>query len=189
MHGNLSAIGSFTQTAGVIQFVGDSIQNISGITGYDVIVNNHHGIVLTGNLKITDTLKLTNGIISTDTFYTQVLNNAPGAIAGASDTSYINGKLIRKVGVGLYSLPVGSSAHYQLAKINFNSNPVKADSNSISTLTASFTSSNSGCTGVVSGNNLYVNGLPMVGLLNGGYWTIKPGSETYDSINYDVTLN
>ncbi len=185
LNGNLSVSGTYTHTSGVLKLVGTSPQALSGITAYDVKMGNSAGVTINGDLTITHSLDLADGVIATGANKVIVTSSAVNAVSGFSKLSYIDGTLKRAVATsGNYDLPVGTATNYELASINFSSNP------DITDITSSFNVNNGGCSQVpgVSGGP-YVNGTALTDLLNGGFWTIAPTPATYTGLSYDVTLN
>ncbi|MCS6917993.1 MAG: hypothetical protein NZM08_09980 [Chitinophagales bacterium] len=83
------------------------------------------GLILFGNLNVTNTLTLTSGRITTGLNEVYVSNSATTAITGASSSSYIDGYLRRNVAsTGSYDFPVGhfsSGKGYQRINFNFTS--------------------------------------------------------------------
>ncbi len=185
LNGNLSVSGTYAHNSGVLKLVGTSTQTLTGITAYDVKMGNSAGVTINGDLTITHSLDLADGIIATGANKIVITNNAINAVSGFSKLSYIDGTLKRAVATtGNYDLPVGTATNYELASINFGTNP------DITDITSSFNVNNGGCSQVpgVSGGP-YVNGTPLTDLLNGGFWTITPTPSTYTGLSYDVTLN
>lgn len=188
LYGDLVRAGSFIHTGGVIQFLGSLRQTIDGINAFNVTLNNPLGITLQGHLTVQGTLTLTNGVIETLANRVIVRNNHPAAVTIGSTTAYVNGNLTRALnkttGTGVYHFPVGTSGHYELATIDFTSNPT------IDSLTAFFTGTNFGCTSIpASAGGPFVNGTALTNLLNCGFWTITPNTTTYSGVNYTITLN
>jgi hypothetical protein len=155
-------------------------------------------VILAGSTSIEATyqLYLTSGIITTGSNEVYVSNIFNGAIifqpSNASANSWINGNLRRKLTIGNYDFPVGTSvtasaAGYELISLNFSSN------SNVDNLLVSFTIDNSSS----SSNEPYsviVNSTPITDRLNAGWWTIRPydaalGLVGLPNCSYDIFLN
>lgn len=111
-----------------------------------------------------------------------ITSTVSNAINDGSTQSYINGNLRRNVSSGnTYAMPVGTSSKYELAKMTINS------STGLTYLDAKFTEGFGPSSLNISSLGLLVNGTLLQTLLDAGYWTIIPNSET-SSINYDIGL-
>ena len=189
LYGNLTVGGTYNQTAGTLQLVGDSNQSIPGITAYNVIVNDSAGATLSGNLVITDSLELLHGVITTGANLVDIYDTLGTAVTAGNGASYIFGNLRRAVGdTGYYMFPVGDTLNYELASIYLHANTHSINTG-FDSLTATFTQRNDICTGVPGSSTPYVNGSPLTSFLDGGYWTIHPENSTYQGISYDVALS
>jgi hypothetical protein len=165
---------------------------VSGVGGnetfYDLEENNSLGLTLSGTTKayVTNHLYLTSGLINTGTNEVYVMNNSSTAISGDQtnqtlaaylSSAHVNGNLRRNVIVSTdYDFPVGTSTNYQLASMKFSNIA------SITNVLASFTS---GTSGTFTGCT--INTTTIVGMLDGGYWTMTPTGATAGAI-YDLTL-
>ncbi len=119
-------------------------------------------------------LILTKGILdfSID-LYPLVVNN----VVGGSATSYVAGKLTRKViGNGNYNYPVGTTDRY--APVNLQLNNIVGPQN----IAVSFTKTING-----SAPNTTAGGKTVTTLLNTGIWTVAPDI-SLSSGNYGITL-
>ena len=80
--------------------------NISHIT-----INNSNGVTIEGSdLKIDNTLTLTNGVLTTGTNKVIISNTSTSSLIGGSNTAFINGNLRRYLATNTdtYSFPIGN---------------------------------------------------------------------------------
>jgi hypothetical protein len=165
-------------------------------TYYQLEISNSEAtpeVTLSGSTDavITNELVLTTGKLTTGTNEVSVTNTAASAVSGHrtdvtlgatyTGSSYVNGNLRRSIAVTSvdYDFPVGTASNYQMARLNF------ANKGSISNILASFTAGAGG-----SFTNCAINGTPIMGMLNGGYWTMTPDVVVAPlSVSYDVTLH
>lgn len=178
-------INNFKVSKAKFTFDGSTNQNIFGnntVRFYNIIVNKPTGeLVLNKNIE-TNILNLTKGKITTGTNFVHITSTVSNAINDGSTQSYINGNLRRNVSSGnTYAMPVGTSSKYELAKMTINS------STGLTYLDAKFTEGFGPSSLNISSLGLLVNGTLLQTLLDAGYWTIIPNSET-SSINYDIGL-
>lgn len=184
--------GSFSPNSKKVIFQGSSPQTMSVNTAsegfYGLEINNSNGLTLSsGNANVSNTLYLTTGLITTGSNEVYVTNTAAGAVTnhktdptvgGYTSSSYVNGNLRRNVtNATSYDFPVGISSAYQLATINF------ANVGSNGNVLANFTGP--GANGTLG--SCTINGTLIIGMLNGGYWTMTPNAST-TGVQYDVTL-
>lgn len=87
--GNITGTGSVfnAQTSNVI-LDGTSSQNITGMTFYNLKLNNSSGAVLTGSDIVNDTLTLTSGLLTLGT-NNLTITTSTGLIQGYSSASYV----------------------------------------------------------------------------------------------------
>ena len=177
--GTITNSGTLNNTLGTITLCGSSSQTFPGTTLHNLTVNNSAGITLSGNLTITDSLILTNGIITTGVNRLIVSNTSGTSITGQSSSSYVNGNLRQYVAAGnTYNFPVGTSSNYELATLKLTS------AQSMTYIDGLYTS------GTTTSPNVYycqVTGTSVASMLNGGYWTLTP--DNYTGVRYDLTLN
>jgi len=82
--------------------------------GYDVsnlTINNTNGVTISGgDLKIDNTLTLTDGVVSTGSNKITISNTAANSLVGGSTTAYINGNLRRHLttNTDTYVFPIGN---------------------------------------------------------------------------------
>lgn len=107
-----------------------------------------------------------------------VINNADvNAISGAGATSYIQGKLTRKITAGAtYSFPVGSVNYYLPVSINTNN---IAGTNSITVQSK---------TDIIATPDVSIGGTTIHRATNNGNWVITPDQQP-TSGTYHITLN
>jgi hypothetical protein len=138
----------------------------------------------TGDITLSGTLALEDGILTTGANRVIVSSAATTAITDYSIDSYVNGNLRRRVSTpGNYAFPVGTAAQYELAEMNFTSGSGFTD------IDANFTA-----TALPSPSGLVSEGSEVDGIttdvlqfLNYGYWTLNAvGTPT--GIDYDLTL-
>jgi len=180
VYGNMTLNGTGSYTDGsstTLTFAGSSAQIVGTLTANNVVINNASGVSLSGNLTVSTTLTLSNGLVTTGSNELIVTNTSVGAISNYALTRYVNGKLRRSIsGTGVYNFPVGTSAQYELLQLNLHS--LVGVSNAV----VSFS-------GTVNGTdpNLVVNGTLVNTVLDGGIWTVTPNALP-SSGTYDVTL-
>jgi hypothetical protein len=210
--------GNFTNFQGTSTFTGfaSSTVEFNG-TGNQFFTNNNASITLnrvkmnkTGGklyltgansiMNIDSLLTLTSGVIVTRSIASlevNMRNNSTTAITGHNTTSYIDGKLRRKIYAGAplampYSLdfPVGDSTQnpipaqgYELANITFTTSTLIPD------LLAWFMPwpSQPPPAGPVASECVYAS-YDLYPLLNHGYWTFQRTASTFNG-NYNVNLH
>jgi hypothetical protein len=154
------------------QTVGGPLGNFNNVNGfYNLEINNSNGINigLNGKIEVYGNLYLTNGLINTTTNNTLVIiNTSPGCVTpvGGSNTSYINGPLIKYIAAGSnFYYPIGkgiSKAHsFQL----ISSSPLLF-------WTVEYFTPNT------TANALTV---PLVASNTEEYWKVKVNSGSYDA--------
>ena len=180
----ISPTGFFVHYGGTFELNGTTIQTIPDISTYDLKINNAAGVVITGDVIVSNTLNLFNGILNTGGSIVRVTNPTAGAIMGFNNTNYINGRLIRYIDNGLtFDFPVGDATHFELASVTVN--------NLFPTLylLCEFFTDNFFCTPVPNGGGgPYVNGSPITSMLDYGFWTITPDDQPVSG-TYNIQLN
>ena len=113
----------YTYEGTAAQVTGDGLP--SSIAG--LMVNNAAGVTLTGNATITDTLWLTNGILSTGS---NLINLSTGyTILGGGSTSYVNGQLTNSItgtSPATIVFPIGKSSVYSPVILNITQSAATA---------------------------------------------------------------
>jgi hypothetical protein len=93
--GNFSNTGTFTSTnsSSTVQLDGSSLQTVSGLTAYNITVDNNSNISLTGNMTVVagGTLTISDGNINTST--NKVILGTGSSITGESSSQYVIGEL------------------------------------------------------------------------------------------------
>ncbi len=174
----------FYETDSKVIFMGTTQQTIYDATGnetfYNIQVNNANGISLNGNdITVSNTLDLTNGLITTGSNNVIINNTSTSAIINQSTSSYINGNLRRYTNTtGSYDFPVGTSSQYEIANINLIS------SSGLTYFDSKFTNP-VGTTDITS-LGLTTDGTNLVTLLDYGYWTISP--DAVSTVDYNITV-
>ncbi|HAP02312.1 MAG TPA: hypothetical protein DCQ93_10360 [Bacteroidetes bacterium] len=187
--GNIVNNGGYIQTGGTLILNGSSAQSIPSLFCTNVKIDNAAGVVISGDLTVNGVLNLFNGLISTGGNKIIIINPTAGAVTGFSNSSYVNGKMVRYINNGTFDFPIGTATKYELATLTFNNlSPTIF-------ITGEFFSSNTGCSvvpNILNGNGgsygPYVNGTALTNLLDGGYWKLTPDNQP-TSGDYDVTLN
>lgn len=181
--GDIVNNGSFSNPNGMLILNGSLPQTIPALYCYDVKIDNNTGVVLTGDLIITNNLNLFNGIVSTGGSIITVNNPSSSAITGFSNTNYINGRLIRYINNGVFDFPIGDATNYELISLTINNlSPTFY-------LLGEYFPDNFTCSPIPNaGGGPYVNGSPITNLLNAGYWTITPDNQPSGG-TYDIQLN
>lgn len=126
--GNIQVSGARTYSAGANYIYNSAMGQVTG-TGLaqnipaNVTINNSAGVTLTGESRLSGVLALTNGILTTGSNTLILDSNAPGAVSGASASSYVNGTIRRNIAAGAntYIFPVGTSTAYARVSIAFGS--------------------------------------------------------------------
>ncbi|MFN5543631.1 MAG: beta strand repeat-containing protein, partial [Bacteroidota bacterium] len=118
--------GTLTHTAGELVFAGAANQNIPAGTYSKINVNNAAGVTLTGNVVMSDSLKLNNGNVTLGA-NNLTLSGSTSVVSNASASRYIitnaNGSLIiQNIGstgrTGTVTFPVGNSTYNPLTLTN-----------------------------------------------------------------------
>ncbi len=169
--------GSVTLTASVNQKV-----KTNGDPYYNLTMNGLGGADLYDDATVSNTLTLTQGIISTNSNKVYLSNSVAASLSGASSTSFINGNLRRAFATNTdtYRFPVGngtSSSNYYYADID-NQNLT-----GISYIDASF-----GALTNHDDNDLMVdeNGFIVLSINTTGTWHIEPNVQPSGGF-YDFT--
>jgi hypothetical protein len=112
--------GTFTGRSGRVVFGGTSLQPIGGSTVtnfYDLTINNPSGLSLGAAVNVTDSLLMTNGIITTTN--TNILTcTSSGKANIGSASSYIDGPMVHTMGVSgtrTLTFPIGKGGDYRPA--------------------------------------------------------------------------
>ena len=164
---------------------------VGGETFYDLTINNKStGLTQVNNtITVTNTLALTDGLVHTGIYETNVSNNLLTSVINYSDTTYIDGYLRRSLlsSGGAYDFPVGNNNAYELASVNFTV------AHTVNNLLVNFSNLPAG-TGLplTEGANTFATALncggiaPGTGNANDGVWSITTNTGT---ANYNLTLN
>jgi hypothetical protein len=147
----------------------------------NLTIGNPNGVVLAGgNLTLTGTLTLTNGLlISSDTAMLVIANTAAAAAPVGSATSYVRGPMIRRLPASLvaastYSFPIGA-ANYNLIQL------INPGTNAGGTVDIKVRRVDTASTGTPDGTTLST--------LSAGYWAINidAGVANLDSSSIRIT--
>ncbi|HWZ21565.1 MAG TPA: T9SS type A sorting domain-containing protein, partial [Cytophagaceae bacterium] len=126
LNNGVSSVG-----AGAVIFQGSTKQLISGstVTTFgDLTINNtnSNGLIVNTNVIVSGTMTLSTGVVTTGTYTVNITNSSASALTTFSNSSYINGTLVRAVASNTnnYSFPVGSGItttnYYRLDVLNNN---------------------------------------------------------------------
>ncbi len=186
--GNVLCTGTrtFSTTASYV-YNGTSAQ-ISGnglpTTVTNLTVSNASGLTLTNGVTVTGTLTFTAGTISTGAAELQVSNNSAYAINGYGSGKFVIGNLRRTVaGTGTYIWPLGASANYEPLTVTLSG------ITGMSTLLGVFSATNPLAHASIP-STTQVNGTPITGTLDYGYWTLTPDANpSAGTYNISVTLS
>ena len=158
VYGTLTNSGTLSHTNGNIGFAGSALQSLPANTYARIEVANSAGISLTGNVAITDSLKLTNGGLSLNGF-NLTMNGTGSQIVNSTFTRYIStngtsGSLIlQNVGsggrTGAVLFPVGNST-YNPVTINNTGTSDQFSVRVIDSVTSSYSGSTPSGTKVTS---------------------------------------
>lgn len=166
---------------GTVVFDGSAEQNIEGsnsTTFENLTVSNPNDVTLNGvDAQVENTLTFTNGLLNTGVDSIIVTNADSSGIIGFSENRYINGNLRRYVSAQDYDLPIGTSAFYQLATIDIQSQT------GLNFLDVSFTIDGTQSTP----GGLNTNGDPVNDFLDYGYWSIN-GNASFSAISHTLTV-
>jgi len=184
--GGWTNTGFFTEGTGTVTLDGNADQTITnplGETYYDLVINKGAGTaILGGNVTVSNSLALTNGIVATGS---NVLTLGTGAASIGSFTrtnGWVFGQMERwlnSTGTD-YDIPVGSGTEYRPAQVNFN---VLGSNGSLIT---SFISSSPGNDGLP----LTEAALDINNTFSEGYWSmIKANSLESNDYNLALTGN
>jgi len=125
--GNWIKGGNYSPNGGTVTFNGTSFQGIYNTvtTFHNLTINNTGGVGMNFNHFVNNTLTLTNGRILTGGNILTVGSFSPGAIVGASASSYVIGNLRRGInsGTNTYQYPLGTTIAYAPVSITFNGIP------------------------------------------------------------------
>lgn len=130
-NGNLSVSGKLTSeqtmqagSLGTVRFNGVTTQTIDGSETFftnNMVVDNPGGLQLNSPLRVDGNLLLTNGIVTTSSSSSPLILSESTTVDGASDNSHVNG-YVQKMGVGLFSYPVGNGSKFQPVEVNLDEN-------------------------------------------------------------------
>ncbi len=172
---NTGVFNAGTGATSIVSFAGGALQTLGGPTGNftgtsrfnNLEISNENGLSIgtNGNIEIGSTLILTEGVINTTTNNRLTIFNTSAASvspAGGSETSFVNGPLIKR-------MLNGGTFMYPLGKNVTKGHPFTFTNNSGATL--NFTSE------FFTPNNTY-NALtsPLESTNSGEYWTIAASS-------------
>lgn len=179
----INGTGAFVQVGGALELNGSTIQNIPAISCYNLKINNASGINCYGNLNIVSSINFAKGILNTNGNVVQIFNSSPAAITGFTNSSFVNGKIMRYIDNGTFDFPVGNKTNFELVTITINNiSPTKY-------LIVEYLSDNTGCTNLPDANGgPVVNETEIVHLLNGGYWRIAPDQQPAEG-DFTAELN
>lgn len=156
---------------------GISIGAANNINTYsNLIINNIIGVDISSNIKISDTLKLSNGIVNTASDTIELLNTSSNSLQLFSQNSFVNGNFRRKITSNndTYSFPIGygttANEYYRLDFINNNLNGT------------TFLDANVDAV-IETGNNIDAqlstqeNGFPITNVENSAIWSLIPDAQ------------
>ena len=173
---NYSTGANYEYNGTVAQVSGDGLP----ATTNNLTISNSLGVTLTNSVSVSNLLSLSNGILQTGANQVSVTNSATTAISSFSNSSYVNGTLARNIlSNGSYDFPLGTSAQYEWATINFNSQT------GISSITGSFTTPPNGAS--PNPSICIINETSIISLLDYGFWTFTPDLPLSGG-TYDITL-
>ncbi len=165
----------FYQNTGTTFFIGAADQNISGTQTsylYNAYFDNTSNTVpflLSGNVEISGTADLQEGIIDNDNFGGSITFNTNANHINTSDYSHVDGP-VNKLGDQEFTFPIGDGGYYRFGGIS-------APSNSDANFEAKFYFENS--------NNLYTHSLKAGAIEeidNQEYWTIQEKTATDEDV-------
>lgn len=178
--------GSFEARNGMVIFAGGANQNITALNSafYNIEIDNGSGITIMDVVEVSNTLHLTDGVITTNANRLYVSNTSNAAIAGASATSFINGNLRRAItsNTSVYRFPVGdgtAAANYHFADLRNN------NLTGVSYLDASFIPLANHDDADI---NLAPNGFIVNTVNTAGVWLIEPDQQPSGG-NYGMVLS
>ena len=183
--GNIRSTGTRTYGTGAdytyegtaAQVTGNGLSEARNLT-----VNNSNTLTLTQSVSVDNILTFTAGKIKTGSNELSVTNDATTSITGYSSTSYVVGNLRRSVlSTGAYDFPLGTITNSELATITF------AGASGFSTILGTFTQALP-ILNLVPLINVLCNSVPVIDMLNYGYWEFTPNSPM-SSGTYTMTLN
>lgn len=173
----LNSGGTFTARSGGVTFSGAANQVVSsnGSDFYDVTINNSDvtGITLGDDLTASNSITLTDGVISTGGFNVICTNTSASSVSGYSSASFINGNLRRYIATNTstYGFPVGigtGSSSYYLAEVLNN------NLSGTSYLTASFGALTNHDNNDMGASDAYMT---YQSVAPDGVWIITPNSQ------------
>lgn len=129
--GNLTNGGSEIYGTGKVVFAGLSAQNITGATTFDnVEFNNVNGITANAEPIINGEATFSNGVVTGN-----VVFGEEASVAGASTSSYVNGKVTKNGMSGAFTFPTGTASLYA---------PFEASSSEASNVSVQYASGHEG---------------------------------------------
>lgn len=179
-HFNNDGILDFYQDTGMIRFIGNATQEVSGNNSsflYDVYFNNNSNSVpfkLSGVLEISGIANFEQGIVDNDNYGGSIFFNANADHINTSDNSHVDGP-VNKSGDNEFIFPIGDGGFYRFGGI---SGPAEVTSN----FEGKFYFENS--------NDLYAHHLRAGAIQeidNQEYWTIE--EKTSDNEDVLITLS
>jgi hypothetical protein len=127
VHNNITNNGATGYNDGTLLLTGNVLQVLDGSAVFNttnVVFNNNAGIYLKRRYSVADQAVFISGIVNAP-IVTEPLEFNPGgsaiAVAGASDTSHVNGYIFQK-GTGSFVYPSGDSAKYQPIAAHLSTN-------------------------------------------------------------------
>ena len=112
--------GTYTARSGRVIFGGTATQTLGGSTTtsfYDLNINNAGGVVIYAPVDVTDSLLMSNGLLTTTNTYILTCTSTGKANIGSS-SSYIDGPMVHTVAVSgtkTLTYPIGKLADYRPA--------------------------------------------------------------------------
>ncbi|HLF47718.1 MAG TPA: T9SS type A sorting domain-containing protein [Chitinophagaceae bacterium] len=123
-NGNIRVTGSRSYNSGATYiFNGNAIQSEGGglpSTVKKMTINNNAGIILSKAVTVTESLTLTNGILTTSNSNLLIIDNN-ATVSGVSNNSYVNGP-VRKTGNGSFTFPIGKDGVFSPISISAPAN-------------------------------------------------------------------
>ncbi len=110
LSGDWSSDGDYSSVSGTFTLNGDNQLFTPGSSVYHHVAINSSGVVIMSDLSISNSLELTNGIVSVVTD-SKILLREDATIIGGSETAYIDGALFTTT-TGNFTFPVGTEFEY-----------------------------------------------------------------------------
>lgn len=186
MAGNVQVTGTRTYSTGAdYTYEGTSAQvtgNGLPATVHNLTINNSSDVTLTQTVGVSNLLTLTSGRLITGSSEVSVTNTSESSVAGYSTTAYVIGNLRRSVlGSGAYDFPLGTVDNYEPATLTLSS------ATGFSNILGSFVQTLP-ILAAFPLINVLASGVPVVDMLNYGYWAFTPNSSMSGG-TYTITLN